>query len=180
MCRRPASFSHTPLESLTFVIERYFKMENEVKKVTSISSDVAPQQPTDFPLARALSPEERIKAEKKLKMKLDARCSLFVLIYILSEFLPHCPPPQASSLASCMHCRFSLPSDASQELTIDYLDRNNIGAARLKGLQADLNLSDTQYATCLSMYVLQSFMQPPTTLITVSTSDTSSCKSPVT
>lgn len=33
----------------------------------------------------------------------------------------------------------------------DYLDRNNIATARLKGLQADLKLDDTQYATCLSM-----------------------------
>ena len=39
----------------------------------------------DYPLARALSPQERIAVEKRMKRKLDLRCSLFVLIYILSE-----------------------------------------------------------------------------------------------
>lgn len=33
----------------------------------------------------------------------------------------------------------------------NYLDRNNIAAARLKGLQDDLEINDTQYATCLSI-----------------------------
>lgn len=48
----------------------------------------------------------------------------------------------------------------------DYLDRNNIGAARLKGLQADLALSDTQYATCLSiLYVGYILMQIPSNMI---------------
>jgi hypothetical protein len=62
-------------------------MENEVKKTVSNSSDVANiHQPTDFPLARALTPEQRVQVEKRLKLKLDLRCSLFVLIYILSEF----------------------------------------------------------------------------------------------
>jgi hypothetical protein len=31
---------------------------------------------------------------------------------------------------------------------LNYLDRNNIAAARLQGLQADLNMSDTQYLVC--------------------------------
>lgn len=57
---------------------------HEVKKMTSRTSELE-QAPTDFLLARALSPEERIATEKKLKLKLDLRCSLFVLIYILSE-----------------------------------------------------------------------------------------------
>lgn len=61
-----------------------------------------------------------------LKRKLDARCSLFVLIYIMN-----------------------------------YLDRNNVSAARLKGLQSNLNLTDTQYSTCLSiLYIGYIWMQP--------------------
>ncbi|KAH7402214.1 hypothetical protein DE146DRAFT_754809 [Phaeosphaeria sp. MPI-PUGE-AT-0046c] len=72
------------------------------------------QRPTG--LAANLSPERRAQVEKKLKRKLDARCSLFVLIYIMN-----------------------------------YLDRNNIAAARLGGLQEDLGIDDTQYATCLSI-----------------------------
>jgi hypothetical protein len=67
-------------------------------------------------LAADMSPERRIEVEKKLKRKLDARCSLFVLIYIMN-----------------------------------YLDRNNIAAARLGGLQEDLGINNTQYSTCLSI-----------------------------
>jgi hypothetical protein len=66
--------------------------------------------------ATNMSPERRIEVEKMLKRKLDARCSLFVLIYIMN-----------------------------------YLDRNNIAAARLGGLQEDLGISNTQYSTCLSI-----------------------------
>jgi hypothetical protein len=76
-------------------------------------------------LAASLSPERRLQVEKSLKRKLDARCSLFVLIYIMN-----------------------------------YLDRNNIAAARLGGLQEDLGIDDTQYATCLSiLYVGYILMQ---------------------
>jgi hypothetical protein len=67
-------------------------------------------------LAAGMTPERRAIVEKKLKRKLDARCSLFVLIYIMN-----------------------------------YLDRNNIAAARLGGLQEDLGIDNTQYATCLSI-----------------------------
>jgi MFS family permease len=66
-----------------------------------------------------------------MKRKLDLRCGLFVLIYIMN-----------------------------------YLDRNNIAAARLRGLQADLQLDNTQYATCLSiLYVGYILMQVPSNMI---------------
>ncbi|KAL8376176.1 hypothetical protein RB595_007333 [Gaeumannomyces hyphopodioides] len=64
----------------------------------------------------AMAPERRAAVEKSMKRKLDTRCSLFVLIYIMN-----------------------------------YLDRNNIAAARLKGLERDLSLDYNQYATCLSI-----------------------------
>ncbi|KAI1452504.1 MFS general substrate transporter [Annulohypoxylon moriforme] len=80
----------------------------------------------------SMDPAHRVRVEKSLKRKLDARCSLFVLIYILN-----------------------------------YLDRNNIAAARLKGLQSDLNLDDTQYSTCLSiLYVGYILMQVPSNMLT--------------
>lgn len=66
--------------------------------------------------ASDMHPERRKEVEKRLKRKLDARCSIFVLMYIMN-----------------------------------YLDRNNIGAARLKGLQDDLKIDDTEYSTCLSI-----------------------------
>lgn len=72
----------------------------------------------------------RAAVEKSLKRKLDARCALFVLIYIMN-----------------------------------YLDRNNIAAARLKGLQTDLGLDNNQYATCLSiLYVGYILMQVPSNI----------------
>lgn len=73
----------------------------------------------------------RQTVEKSLKRKLDARCSLFVLIYIMN-----------------------------------YLDRNNIAAARLKGLQEDLDLNYSEYATCLSiLYVGYILMQVPSNIL---------------
>ncbi|WYZ43088.1 hypothetical protein EsH8_VI_000787 [Colletotrichum jinshuiense] len=80
---------------------------------------------------RVMSPERRVAVEKSMKRKLDARCSLFVLIYIMN-----------------------------------YLDRNNIAAARLRGLQDDLKLDNTEYATCLSiLYVGYILMQVPSNMI---------------
>lgn len=93
---------------------------------TAQGHEVAPR-PNRGGLAANLSPERRAEVEKKMKRKLDARCSLFVLIYIMN-----------------------------------YLDRNNIAAARLGGLQEDLNIDNTQYATCLSiLYVGYILMQVP-------------------
>jgi MFS family permease len=82
-------------------------------------------------LGAASDPACRARIEKRLKLKLDARCGLFVLIYIMN-----------------------------------YLDRNNIAAARLKGLQDDLKLDNSQYATCLSiLYVGYILMQVPSNIL---------------
>lgn len=35
-------------------------------------------------LAASMSPERRIEVEKKLKRKLDLRCSFFILLYIMN------------------------------------------------------------------------------------------------
>lgn len=90
----------------------------DIKKDSDMDSqghEVAPKS-THGNLAANMTPERRAEVEKKLKRKLDARCSLFVLIYIMN-----------------------------------YLDRNNIAAARLGGLQEDLGINNTEYATCLSI-----------------------------
>lgn len=77
-----------------------------------------------------MDPARRAQVEKTMKRKLDARCSLFVLIYIMN-----------------------------------YLDRNNMAAARLKGLQEDLNMVYSEYATCLSiLYVGYILMQVPSNI----------------
>ncbi|TDZ35134.1 putative transporter [Colletotrichum spinosum] len=80
---------------------------------------------------RVMDPAHRAAVEKSMKRKLDMRCSLFVLIYIMN-----------------------------------YLDRNNIAAARLRGLQDDLKLDYNEYATCLSiLYVGYILMQIPSNMI---------------
>lgn len=77
-----------------------------------------------------IEPTRRAAIEKSLKRKLDARCSIFILIYIMN-----------------------------------YLDRNSIASARLKGLQDELQLDETQYATCLSvLYVGYILMQVPSNM----------------
>lgn len=101
----------------------------EKQNIQNLEHSVSNDFPVPHPAA-AMDPARRAQVEKSLKRKLDARCSLFILIYIMN-----------------------------------YLDRNNIGAARLKGLQKDLNLNDTQYATCLSiLYVGYILMQVPSNM----------------
>lgn len=63
------------------------------------------------PLVAAMSQEERVTAEAKLRKKIDTRLlPMIILMYIMN-----------------------------------YLDRNNIAAVRLAGLQDELNLSSVQY-----------------------------------
>lgn len=109
-------------------------MADEISKVGGPDSGLEKHDVLNLesaePAANQMSPEHRARVEKSLKRKLDARCSLFVLIYIMN-----------------------------------YLDRNNIAAARLKGLQDDLQLDDTEYATCLSiLYVGYILMQVPSNM----------------
>ncbi|KAJ4310524.1 hypothetical protein N0V84_010925 [Fusarium piperis] len=102
-------------------------LDEHVDGKSSLESNAQESHPTG---ALAMDSIHRQVVEKKVKRKLDARCSLFVLIYIMN-----------------------------------YLDRNNIAAARLKGLQDDLKLDDTQYATCLSiLYVGYILMQVPSNM----------------
>ncbi|OTB03856.1 hypothetical protein M426DRAFT_12149 [Hypoxylon sp. CI-4A] len=98
--------------------------------IETLEHTTAPETSRRAISASLLDPAHRARVEKSLKRKLDARCSLFVLIYILN-----------------------------------YLDRNNVASARLKGLQLDLQLDDTQYATCLSiLYVGYILMQVPSNM----------------
>jgi MFS family permease len=114
-------------------------MTDEISRVPSTGADSTKQtfqnledvskeaQPN---LGAHMTPEHRVRVEKSLKRKLDGRCSLFVVIYIMN-----------------------------------YLDRNNIAAARLKGLQTDLNLDNAEYSTSLSiLYVGYILMQIPSNM----------------
>ncbi|KAL4866893.1 hypothetical protein BDV12DRAFT_172237 [Aspergillus spectabilis] len=112
-------------------------MADEISKPGSDAAQI--EKPTietmeksGFPgqAASRMDPARRAQVEKRMKRKLDARCSLFVLIYIMN-----------------------------------YLDRNNIAAARLRGLQTDLDMNYSQYATCLSiLYVGYILMQVPSNI----------------
>jgi MFS family permease len=112
-----------------------WKVDGAEKAVTSVDGEQPGTQQSHEENTSNLNighmdPEHRRRVEKTLKRKLDARCGLFVLIYIMN-----------------------------------YLDRNNIASARLKGLQDDLNLNDTEYATCLSiLYVGYILMQVPSNM----------------
>ncbi|TFY60003.1 hypothetical protein EVJ58_g5425 [Rhodofomes roseus] len=76
-------------------------------------------------------PDARKKLERRLLLKLDARMSILVIIYILN-----------------------------------YIDRNNAAAARLRGFEADLHLQGQQFATLLSiLYVGYIIMQVPSNMI---------------
>lgn len=116
--------------------ERVSNVEGTGESTASLPDDNAKvKDQASAPAAAAaaasnMDPARRVAVEKSLKRKLDTRCSLFVLIYIMN-----------------------------------YLDRNNIAAARLKGLQEDLSLDDNQYATCLSiLYVGYILMQVPSNM----------------
>lgn len=63
------------------------------------------------PLVAAMSQEQRVAAETKLRKKIDLRLMPMVIIMYI----------------------------------MNYLDRNNIAAVRLAGLQDELNLSSVQY-----------------------------------
>ena len=111
---------------------------SEIKREDSIHADDASAIEANIKGDATIDPlapgtERRIAVEKRMKRKLDIRCSLFVLIYILN-----------------------------------YLDRNNIAAARLRGLQEDLQLSNTEYSTCLSiLYVGYILMQVSLSLVSI-------------
>lgn len=119
------------VDEITKAVARH---ESHIAGVDNVEHNAAAVGPivniADNPAAH-MDPARRAIVEKSLKRKLDMRCSLFVLIYIMN-----------------------------------YLDRNSISAARLKGLQEDLHLDDTQFATCLSIvYVAYILMQIPSNIL---------------
>nr|XP_018259832.1 MFS transporter [Kwoniella dejecticola CBS 10117]OBR81990.1 MFS transporter [Kwoniella dejecticola CBS 10117] len=80
----------------------------------------------------AFGTERRKRVERRLKVKLDGRFSILVVIYT----------------------------------TKNYIDRNNAAAARLKGFEQDLNLTDTEFQTLLSiLYVGYILFQVPSNML---------------
>lgn len=92
-------------------------------------------QAPDF--IRNLTPEEREHLEKKLKRKIDIRLLPAIIIMYIMNYID----------------RWVLsffPSLDMRWLTAEYA-RNNIAAARLAGLERDLNLSSTEFQTAVSI-----------------------------
>ncbi|EXM23887.1 hypothetical protein FOTG_08845 [Fusarium oxysporum f. sp. vasinfectum 25433] len=119
--------THPSLDQITIIMADQAKPDDHVASA-KLSVESHPESRTAA--AFAMDSQHRQAVEKSMKRKLDTRCALFVLIYIMN-----------------------------------YLDRNNMAAARLKGLQEDLNLSYNQYATCLSiLYVGYILMQVPSNM----------------
>ncbi|KAJ9422868.1 Indoleamine 2,3-dioxygenase-domain-containing protein [Fusarium oxysporum] len=115
------------LDQITIIMADQAKPDDHV---ASAKLSVESHPESRAAAAFAMDSQHRQAVEKSMKRKLDTRCALFVLIYIMN-----------------------------------YLDRNNMAAARLKGLQEDLNLSYNQYATCLSiLYVGYILMQVPSNM----------------
>ncbi|KAM0791960.1 hypothetical protein ACM66B_000464, partial [Microbotryomycetes sp. NB124-2] len=78
---------------------------------------------------------DRAKIERRLKLKLDLRFSILIVLYILN-----------------------------------YIDRNNVSAARTYGFEEDLNLRGNQIDTILSiLYVGYMLMQVPSNMIVART-----------
>lgn len=87
----------------------------------------------------SLSEAQRKKIEKRATFKLD--CVILTGVVIM---------------VCCWHLQFiSLQEQVLREAVLqyilNYLDRQNISAARLAGIQEDLNLSDVQYQTAVSI-----------------------------
>ncbi|KAF2216262.1 hypothetical protein CERZMDRAFT_33691 [Cercospora zeae-maydis SCOH1-5] len=109
---------------------------NTIEYLDETLDDVA-KQPGALvppPLVQAMSADERVRLEIKLRRKIDARLlPPIIIMYILN-----------------------------------YLDRNNIATARLAGtpgLEEDLDLTDSQYETCVSiLFVGYILMQVPSNL----------------
>lgn len=101
------------------------RISNDIEQTAHIPSYDGKLVPP--PLVAAMSPEERVIAEAKMRKKIDTRLlPMIILMYIMNCGFPH-----------KMKTRSWL-------MGVD-LDRNNIAAVRLAGLQDELNLTSVQY-----------------------------------
>ncbi|KAK4500882.1 hypothetical protein PRZ48_009074 [Zasmidium cellare] len=102
-----------------------------VDDISDLHKPSVPAHDLRVAAAQHMSEEEFLLIEKKLKRKLDLRCTaMLTFIYVLN-----------------------------------YLDRNNIAAAKVAGLEADLHLTSTQYSLALSiLFVGYVLMQVPSNI----------------
>lgn len=103
------------------------------------------------PLVQALTADERKRMERTLVRKIDFR----LLPPVIIMYIMVCCRPFKDTCILANNFQ-------------NYLDRNNIATARLSGkvgLQEDLNMTDSQYETCVSiLFVGYILMQIPSNL----------------
>lgn len=113
-------------------------MDKEYKS-GDVLHDEAVNIPQHLDDETGVSSVRRAQVEKRLKLKLDLRFSILIVIYILNYMWVALPVSKGVSLTS-------LASSS---------DRNNAGQARLRGFEADLKLKGQEFATLLSiLYVV--------------------------
>ncbi|KAI0013753.1 MFS general substrate transporter [Xylariaceae sp. FL0662B] len=111
------------------------KFPQEVDEPTVDMYETKDTEPNRLAYAQAMSEEEFLDAEKKLKRKLDLR------------------------LLGCVWVIFIM----------NYLDRNNIAAAKVAGIDKTLHLSSSQYGTAVAiLFVGYVLMQLPSNIFLAS------------
>ncbi|KAL1626489.1 hypothetical protein SLS56_006800 [Neofusicoccum ribis] len=106
-------------------------LDADVEMIENAKDTSGPELP---PLLQGLAEDEIKTVEKKMIRKVDWRMlPLIILMYIL--------------VRAAIPLSVSAVSSQSQ----NYLDRNNIAAARLAGLEDDLHLTGSQYQTAVSI-----------------------------
>ena len=107
------------------------------EKIRSTNVENATRQRAQVPeFILSLTPEEREVLEKKLKRKIDLRLLPAVIIMYIMNYIDRC----VGLFVPC----------AVPWLTAGWIS-NNIAAARLAGLERDLNLTSTEFQTAVSI-----------------------------
>ncbi len=130
-------------------------IKDDEQKVDSHHEDLALDIKIPF------DPEHRRVVEKRLKLKLDLRNSLLVVIYILNCKSERSTSKRSQGWAPTVYWLIS-----RTECFFTDIDRNNASQARLAGFEKDLGLVGSQFATLLSiLYVGYILFQVPSNMI---------------
>ena len=109
------------------------------EKIGSTNVENARRQRAQVPeFILSLTPEEREVLEKKLKRKIDLRLLPAVIIMYIMNYIDRC-------VGSVLFVPCAVPWLTAGRIS------NNIAAARLAGLERDLNLTSTEFQTAVSI-----------------------------
>jgi len=95
------------------------------------------------------------------KVLTDAQIEHMPVDGTISDPSKHSMPASLAALSDSEYHKLGVRATAKLDMIImpclvlmyilNYLDRQNIAAAKLAGITTDLNLSDTEYQTCVSI-----------------------------